>query len=57
MNNNWLFVKVHYIVIIYYIITSYCQLCLGGPDSPDKQNFNKKIKINMENLIVLIIPC
>ena len=42
MDKNWLFVRVQYIVIIYYIfIDSCCQWCLDGSDSLDKQNLNK----------------
>ena len=54
MHNNWLFVRVHYIVIIILLhinIASYCQWCLDGSDSPDKQNFNRQINMLNEKRI------
>ena len=40
----------HSCYLLHINIASYCQRCLDGPDSPDKQNFNKKKK--MENLSI-----
>ena len=36
----------HSYYLLHINIASYCQWCLDGPDSPDKQNFNKK---NLKN--------
>ena len=32
----------HSYYLLHINIASYCQWCLDGPESPDKQNFNKK---------------
>ena len=34
----------HSYYLLHINIASYCQWCLDGPDSPDKQNFNKTKK-------------
>ena len=41
----------HSYYLLHINIASYCQRCLDGPDSPDKQNFNK-LKKNMEKLSI-----
>ena len=41
IHDNWLLRTLHSYYLLHINIASYCQWCLDGPDSPDKQNFNK----------------